>query len=216
MKPKLTSADPAQIFTEQDESRQSFGAIHNLRQIRFTSTFTIYPISELSALITKLKMIENEDIDSDDEDRNCKVRLRYLVDVNFNLWFAQEGAATRKIPAHYQMTGEKSSDARCVLAGNIEFSEDYQTITMINHKSGDFRPDFKAMKWILAILIANEAILPAELAAELCVEHSDSSGGIMKRYSCKLPELISWANETFNPQQMSLFQEQPTAATLTQ
>jgi|GEM_PF-2697376 len=218
MKPKLTPKKPVEIFPPQEEQSPSYYAVHNPRKIRHQSEFTIYPISGLSKLITELSLTPNHGISSDneidnddDEDQSSKIRLRYLVDVNFNLWFAPEGSASRMIPAHYQMTGEMANAARCVVAGNIEFSEDYQTITMINHKSGDFRPDFHALKLVLAILVTNEEELPSKLAAELCVENLEYSGRIKERYNLKLAELKTWVDETFSAEQQALFQTQPVA-----
>jgi len=154
---------------------------------------TLYPLSKLPELI---QMISQE--------KSHTTTIRYLVDLNKNLWFAKEGAPNKTIPAHYQMTGEKDDAAYCLAAGNIEFSADYKHIQMINHKSGDFRPDFESITWLLAILIANNTPLKEDLR----VERLTQTGGLQDLYILSSAELKTWFSETF-PIEMQQFTHQP-------
>jgi hypothetical protein len=142
------------------------------RPVTCDSSHSIYPIDFLSSLIEKIKT-------NSGEEENTHT-VRFLVDIYARLWFAEEGGPSKIIPAHYQITGDAANSARCITAGNIKFSADHREIISINHKSGDFRPPFDTLKWVLAILIANEdrlAAVSVRLADKINIQKLSSSGG---------------------------------------
>jgi len=151
--------------------RPSKGCI-SPRSVTCDSSHSIYPIAFLSSLIEKIKTNSGKD--------NNTHTIRFLVDIYGRLWFGEEGGPSRSVPAHYQMTGDPANNARCITAGNITFSDDHREIIFINNKSGDFRPPFDTLKWVLAILIANEDRLAAasvRLADTINIQKLSSSGG---------------------------------------
>ena len=142
------------------------------RQVRCDSSHNIYPIDFLNVLLEKIK--KNSGVDDN------RHTIRFLVDIYGRLWFAEEGGPGKIIPAHYQITGEPANSARCITAGNITFSANHKEIIAINHKSGDFKPPFDTLKWVLAILVANEHRLEAafvSLAATINIQKLSSSLG---------------------------------------
>ena len=166
------------------------GRIHKL------STFNIYPIGALDQLINVIKAKESP-----------IHTIRYLVDRGCNVWFAEEGPASASIPAHDQMRGEPSTSATCITAGNIVFSDDYLEMREFNHKSGDLRPSFDSLKWLFAVLIANQAQLPTPLALKLTIEQLSSSGGTEKKHELDKDDLIDWVTTHFD---INTLQHQPT------
>ena len=161
--------------------------------------YSIFPITMLDKFIATIS------------DKKATT-VRFLVDMKYQLWFAEEGAASKKIPAHYQMTNEPPSAASCISAGNIIFSSDYQTITHVNHKSGDFRPDFNSLQYLFAILIANEDKLTSQgisINPELCVEEIGSSGGDCFRNTLSPAEIKLMVEKLFTKEQMIAFKAQP-------
>lgn len=171
------------------------------------ATYPIYSISELGELLFLLR-----------SKSSTACAVRYLVDTSFHLWFAKEGIASAKTPAHYQMTGEPASSARCIAAGNLYFSPDYREIIGMNHKSGDFRPHFDSIKWLLAILIAHDDMLSSssiEVSAALNIEKLTSSGGHEATYTLEKEELRTWLSRTFGEAKIdSLKTIQPTGIKL--
>lgn len=195
---------PGDVFTKDNlETPPKFRSIHhNLGRISRASTFNIYPLSELPALIEVLRA---------KVDPKLKLKIRYMVDTAGKLWLAEEGGASSLIPAHYQMTGASAKEASCIAAGNITFSEDYKTIDVINHKSGDFVPAFDSLKWLLAILVANTDVLaPVTLPPILSIERLSSAGGFEEACPLEKKPLIEWINETFGAEKMASFRRQPT------
>ncbi|KTD20690.1 hypothetical protein [Legionella londiniensis] len=180
------------LFSFDDKKTALYSAVHHTGKIRFDSDFIIYPLCKLDSLLLVLK--ENlskkqsnlsEDAWRDDDLEESSYKIRYLVDENYRVWFAEEGAAGKKIPAHYQMTGESVSSARCIAAGNITFDKNFGQITAVNHKSGDFRPEFSSIKWLLAILLAGQDLLEKinlKFADIITIEELSSSGGLEKKH----------------------------------
>lgn len=92
-----------------------------------------------------------------------KPDLRFIIvekDETIQLWLSREtNDATNppppgtKIPVHYQLTGDSRESAACICAGNLFFEDDYKTLKKVNHKSGDFKPSFESLKWLLAVLM---------------------------------------------------------------
>jgi hypothetical protein len=90
--------------------------------------------------------------------------FRFLVDTEGKLWFAFETRPHNNAPKHFQMTGAPLEMANCLTAGNIKFSSKTGTVLKnISHRSGDFRPSFLSLRWVLAILLINEKLLPFKL-----------------------------------------------------
>ncbi|MDR3503473.1 MAG: hypothetical protein P4L79_12925 [Legionella sp.] len=119
--------------------------------------------------------------------------LRYLVDTNGQAWFARETRDNAPIaPPHYRMTGSPRNAAYCKTAGNLFFSEDYSTLIKVNHKSGDFRPSFASIKWILAILVANEDRLSFKLPEALTIEELDHNGKVTDTHQCSIADIKKW------------------------
>jgi len=181
------------IFSPTND-RPSIGCL-SPRTVNCDSSHSIYPINHLNSLLEKIKT------NSGAEDSTHTVR--FLVDLYGILWFAEEGGPNKIIPAHYQITGDAANSARCITAGNITFSDDHKEIIFINHKSGDFRPPFDTLKWVLAILIANEVELKAvsvRLADIINIQKLSSSGGSDEEpsYSIKKDELETEVKSIFD------------------
>ncbi len=160
----------------------------NTRKRTHHSQSVIYPICQLRGLIEAIKT-EKDPIKT----------IRYLVDCSRNLWFAKEGRPSKTTPEHFKMTGESDKAARCLAAGNIEFSADYNRIIMVNHKSGDFSPEFESIQWLLAILIANEPCLEKlsiQLDENLRIEHLTHTGGFQNLYVVSSADLKLWFANT--------------------
>lgn len=128
--------------------------------------------------------------------------LRFLVDGHFKAWFARETHANRPLaPKHYQMTGNLRKQAQCIAAGNLELDKDHTTLIKVNHKSGDFRPSFNSLKWLLAILVLNEDQLPFKLPEHLLIERLNSVGGLEQNYNCPMSLIKEWV-QTFQDNNM--------------
>ncbi|MFJ1269104.1 hypothetical protein ACD661_11085 [Legionella lytica] len=112
------------------------------------NSFSIKSLLSLKELLVK----EEEDV------------FRFLVDTEGKLWFAFETRPHNNAPKHFQMTGAPLEAASCLTAGNIKFSSKAGAVLRnISHRSGDFRPSFLSLRWVLAILLINEEILPFKL-----------------------------------------------------
>ncbi|MBX9704344.1 MAG: hypothetical protein K2X39_09355 [Silvanigrellaceae bacterium] len=122
--------------------------------------YVIYPLANLNDLLNQLKI----DKSSQGINSYSTKKIRYLVTTNYQLMFALEGFPNDKVPHHYHMCGEEKNNAYCLGAGTIflERNLDQFQITIINHQSGDFSPPVDSLKWVLALLLANESLLPGE------------------------------------------------------
>ena len=121
-----------------------------------------YPIKALPELIN---MISNLDIR---DGYHNKFSVRYIVLPRGEIFFSREGKPGHDIPAHRAM------GSKCLAAGNIYFSDDYQFITKINHQSGDFHSTQGSLVWPLAaILLTNTAI---SNPFKLDISHTNASG----------------------------------------
>lgn len=154
----------------------------------------VYPLSELTTLF------------SDNEMANGKSKFRYLVDLNYDLWFAREGYPSQGIPAHGQMA---TSNA-CIAAGNIKFSPDHKVMELINNQSGDFKPKFDSVKWLLAILFANEENIPFALPDILNIDERNERGGDVARHELAISDIKTRIGEVFTPELLMKFKNQPT------
>ena len=113
----------------------------------------LYPIQQLAALTAVLRTVDDD---------ACKYSVRYLVTTEGKLLFAQEGLPGFSIPKHRQIR------EKCLAAGNVYFSDDYKSITKINHCSGDFHPSADSLIWPIAALY----LLKAPIAVPFTVETS--------------------------------------------
>lgn len=173
----------------------------NSRKVKVASTCTIYPMRGLKRLLDNIKLKDP-----------TATHVRFLIDNSFNLWLAEEGPPNKVIPSHQQMTGEQGTQARCVTAGNIVFSKDMRFIESVNHKSGDFRPSFDSMKWLLALLVMNEQLLLEQdilLPPRFFIEKLTSAGGLENTFEIGHDELIAWVHDIFSPEQLGRLTSQP-------
>ncbi|WP_058533717.1 hypothetical protein [Legionella saoudiensis] len=119
------------------------------------SSFSIKSLSTLKELLAQ----EEETV------------FRFLVDTAGKLWFAFETRPHNNAPKHFQMTGEPLEIARCLTAGNIKFTNKTGSVLKnISHRSGDFHPSFLSLRWLLAILVINEELLPFKLSKLIVIK----------------------------------------------
>lgn len=159
--------------------------------------FTRYPLCKLSDLLEELRA-------------KHKTTIRYLIDTEYNLWLAREGAPGGKVPSHAQMTGSNSTGTSCIAAGNIKFSKENNTIIKINNKSGDFQPAFDSIKWLLAIIQANIGadIFASSIEFERFITQSSAIGETLTRAK---EDVLSEIEMLFSPEKMDELKNQPTA-----
>lgn len=106
----------------------------------------IYSYKALPKLINELKKRTRSPWDDEDEDQLDRFAVRFVVDLTGTIWFAREGSTGLLVPDHAHMSHT------CYSAGNIYFSQDYQSITKITNKSGHFKPDPDTLVWAIAAL----------------------------------------------------------------
>lgn len=157
----------------------------NIRAMHHNLECFVYPISKLDELALLMR-------------KKNTFTARFLVDMNGILWFAEEGAPTKNVPAHYQMIANHASSAFCLTAGNIEFSHDYREIIGVNHKSGDFRPSYESLAVFFAIFLRtpekDSISIPISLAQTLQVEKLLLSGGTDVFYNFTMGQLNDWCS----------------------
>lgn len=107
--------------------------------------------------------------------KNGERVVRFLLTMDNQLIFAREGAPSGEIPAHYQMANFDVEKAKCLTAGNAFFNEKGE-LCRLNHKSGDFRPSFDTLQFIMPLVIA----LGIPVASELVIDKLDKNGGLIK------------------------------------
>ncbi|PWY55871.1 hypothetical protein DGG96_10185 [Legionella qingyii] len=169
-----------QLFSTPPDQNDKFHS-NNLKKITRTSEYLIHSLATLGQLLTEMKQGEETPV------------LRYLVCLNKLAWFARESHSNAPdAPAHFKMTGSPQNQAFCKTAGNLFFSEDYSTLIKINHKSGDFRPSFDSIKWILAILVINETCLPFNLPEVLIIDELDHNGKTIGTHQCSIASIKNW------------------------
>ncbi|WP_298627659.1 hypothetical protein [uncultured Legionella sp.] len=123
----------------------------------------------------KLLLQDKQCVTEGHEGKTYKV-LRFLLKTNGELVFAHEGPPGDVVPSHWQMTGEENSlFAECYTAGNALFSIEDDLLQIINHKSGDFRPEFDSLLFLLPELIKNK--IP--MGNSLEIQQLDNSGALV-------------------------------------
>lgn len=151
--------------------------------------YEIHSLTTLNQLLAKKKA--NKEIPT----------LRFLVDVQGYVWFAEETLPGIKAPKHYQMTGKSITEAFCITAGNIKFrNTSYQTLKNISHRSGDFHPSFYSLRMFLAILVAHEQNLPFKLPFILTIKEFNQQGDLIFKHRWRKSQIRKWLNN---------FSEQP-------
>lgn len=174
-----------------------FSAVHsNFRKRRVEQTYKIYPITRINSLIALLqKRNKEQQLDSFDEDYSHKAR--YIMDNNFNMWFALEGEAFGDIPSHVAMTGQEDASATCIAAGNITFSQDYEKIIGISNKSGHFKPYFNSVQWALVALYLNLHKTNLSFERTLIFENHDESPVIDIQFQYNGAAIQDWVKGFF-------------------
>jgi hypothetical protein len=133
--------------------------------------YSIYSIDNLPELLIEMGKYNS-----------IKNKIRYIVDREFNVRFGLEGTPSSKIPAHYQLASENPNSAECIIAGNFEL-DDKKYLKMVNNKSGDFRPNFDQLKWVLALLFYHQQKLPTDFLSEnITIEKQGATGKCMEKY----------------------------------
>ena len=192
MPKEITKTTLEELFKNTEELDKDFNSNNFRKPLNKDVAYTLYPLCKLDELATAAKMI-----------RGAKSHaFRFLVDTSGILWLAFEGGAGTQIPAHYKMTGESSSAARCKAAGNI-FLNEQSEICQINHKSGDFSPSFNSLQWLFIILANSETEI--KLAEEVIINELSSSGGPKQSYSVTKEDILSWRK-----QYVDFYKPQPT------
>lgn len=120
--------------------------------------------------------------------------FRFLVDTQGKLWFALENRPPNTVPKHFQMTGDPFESACCFTAGNIKFKTKKGGVFLknINHRSGDFYPSFLSLRWVLAILLVNEELLPFKLPTFIVLKEIKNEK--IHKYIWRLKKVKKWVN----------------------
>lgn len=119
--------------------------------------------------------------------------FRFLVDTEGKLWFAFETRPHNKAPKHFQMTGDPLETACCLTAGNIKFKDKTGAVLKnISHRSGDFYPSFLSLRWLLAILLVNEELLPFKLPKFIVIKEIKNKK--IYKHIWRLKRIKKWMN----------------------
>ena len=113
--------------------------------------FHLYSYGALHKLLAILSDIAPDDSIPEEDNAMERYAVRFVVDTDGSLWFAQEGKRTKTVPAHSEMRN------RCRAAGTLFFSEDYRSIIKITNTSGHFKPHIGSLIWALAALLSVKA-----------------------------------------------------------
>lgn len=118
--------------------------------------------------------------------------FRFLVDIAGKLWFAYETRPPNQAPKHFQMTGASLESASCFTAGNIKLKKKGTVLKNINHCSGDFRPSFLSLRWLVAILLVNEELLPFKLPKLIVIKEVKDEK--IYKHVWRLKRVKKWVN----------------------
>lgn len=193
------------VFSSRELDRRVFRNSGEISRERGAKTFFNYPIVGLSHLIAGI-------LAKGLTDRT----FRYMVDIEDQLWFSEEGRPSSSVPSHGEMTGVRGQQAVCHAAGNITFSEDFKTIVSLNHISGFFRPSFSSLKLVLAILILQADTLTAlgiTLPSMIRFEQVGERGETIAFHETSQEELRIWADAL--PEKSTLLRQPSGIATVT-
>ena len=164
-------------------------SVGNMSKKRNRAQFDIFSLGTLS----ELKKLYGQ---------KEKYQVRYLLDTEFKFWLATSGPS----PAHYQMTGESPGNAKCIAAGDLVFNADFTQLIGINNRSGDFKPLFENIRWLIAALVINKDTLPFSIAEKLEI-HEYAGISHQVTYEWTLDEMTAWINSFAIPQHALLGQQ---------
>lgn len=166
------------IFNKKSE--REFFYITTIRDIVNENQYHIVPAYNLKQLLQDDKCMTKQY-----DGKTYKV-LRFLLKTNGELVFAHEGAPGGIVPSHWQMTQEEDYlSAACLTAGNAFFNED-GVLQFIDHKSGDFRPSFESLQFMLPELIKNAVVM----ANFLEIRQLDSFGVVLNSYHMHYDQIL--------------------------
>tara|TARA_R110002126_G_scaffold177321_1_gene326217 strand:- start:35192 stop:35947 length:756 start_codon:yes stop_codon:yes gene_type:complete len=121
-----------------------------------------HTLENFSQLIEKLKKLDNDGSDH-------KHTLRYLMPDENTLLLAREGKRSADVPGHKNMCN------RCIAAGNLYLSHDFETVIGISHDSGDFLPSMGSLVFPLRRLMETRLLdTTADLTLYYRVPHHPS------------------------------------------
>lgn len=112
--------------------------------------------------------------------KNVKA-VRFLLTADNRLVFGPEGRPDpgNDIPAHAHLAELKNiKKCSCITAGDAYFSEDNHLIA-INHQSGDFRPSFDSLQFVLPQLRS----FSIPMANSIIIYELGDSGGSLAEYN---------------------------------
>lgn len=158
--------------------------------------FNLYPFAKLHDLINEVSHTEV------DLDEDSLYKIRFVMNQHFQVWFSKEGPPSSITPGHGQMLEKEA----CICAGVLRFSKSFD-ILEIDHKSGDFRPDFNSLQWFLLALAVNIKSIKIQLPQMLYLLKLDSNGGNQSKYELSIESILNWA-KTVQKQQIDQLVEQ--------
>lgn len=124
-----------------------------------------YSVCTLFSLLDKAEV---------DEERNL-IAVRFLLTDAHQLIFGLEGVPGGETPAHFQLSNLVRYEASCITAGDAFFDKNHR-LCRINHKSGDFRPSFHSLQFVLPLLLTEKI----DLAEVLMIEELNDKGGLIE------------------------------------
>lgn len=154
---KMKCSHDNEIFQTLTKSNLKYFVGNHDKKNKYPGPFKIYSLSNIQNLIQK----EQES----NKKPSKKIKLRFILTKNFELYFAEEGAASTKIPSHGNMTGCLPDQAIALSAGNIGFNEKGE-MNFFSNKSGDFRPSWDSGQLSLAILFHSKIAMATEITLE--------------------------------------------------
>lgn len=149
--------------------------------------------------------------------------LRYTMTLDKAVLFAGENGFPNQMP-HFRMTGEAQAAANILAAGNLKIKirdDGSLELLFLNHKSGDFWPDFNSVRWILAALVFNQDRISSltgengdtislKLSTILSVDELwAGSGGVKQCHQWALDSIITWVTSHMANEKKALTEDQP-------
>lgn len=168
-----TKKDELNIFGEVE--KRLFYVKNSKRKI--SNTPEIFTSQQLNSLLEQVNTEKSKD--------DLLKATRFILKVNGDLVFAKEGVPFQDVPAHFQMTGLSTDTACCFSAGNAYFDNN-NFLSIIDHKSGDFKPTFNSLIFVIIKLI--EEHVPFN--DNLVVHELDNNGAIKNIHAINIGKLI--------------------------
>lgn len=174
--------------------------------------YTLYPLTNLKELA---------DLVFSKEKSKDTITLRYVVLPDYTFLFGREGSPAPGIPAHREMTKGDPQGATILAAGNVTIKNIYKPkstneyphlheyeLESINHKSGDFSPEFKRVLIAVGILYINKDKLTVSLPKKLIIKELNSIGGDFKNHLVDINEISGLTNK-LKEETIRKFKNQP-------